>query len=459
MELEKFFNPKTVAVIGASRNPEKVGNVLLKNLIESGEKLGRNIIPINPKAKQVLEKKAYPKITDVKEKVDLAMIAIPAKFVLNAVGQCKEKGVKNLIIVTSGFSETGDKETEKRLRDYLNTNGMKAIGVNCLGIFDAHSNMDALFIPKSKMLRPKAGGISFVCQSGAIGLAIMDIAAEKDYRFAKFISYGNATQLDESDYLEYLVKDKKTKVICMYIEGVKDGEKFYRTARRVARKKPIVIVKGGLTKEGDQATLSHTGTLAGKKETYFGIFNQANLIKANNLEEMFDIASILENPISIKGNRVQIVTNGGGYGIISTDKVSEARNLQLAGLSESTSKSLRKIMPSYVNIRNPLDISGDATSERYADALKYVAKDANVDLILLIALYQTPLLDKDIVSIIEKAKSSTKKPIVVVSTGSGFTEKLSEQLIEKKVPVFSFPHSAIVAIDRIVGYKEKLRRR
>jgi len=456
MELGKFFNPKTVAVIGASRNPEKVGNVLLKNLIESGEKLGRQIIPINPNAKEVLGKKAYPSISDTKEKIDLAIIAIPAKFVLESVEQCKEKNVKNLIIVTSGFSETGDKETEIRLRDYLNANGMKAIGVNCLGIFDAHTSMDALFIPKTKMRRPSAGGISFVCQSGAIGLAIIDIAAEKDYKFAKFISYGNATQLDESDYLEYLAKDKDTKVICMYIEGVKDGEKFYKTAKKVAKKKPIIVVKGGLTKEGDQATLSHTGTLAGKKETYFGIFNQANLIRADNLEEMFNIASILENPIETKGSRVQIVTNGGGYGIVSTDKVSETRNLQMAKLSDSTSKTLRKVMPSYVNIRNPLDISGDATSARYADALKHVSKDKNVDLILLIALYQTPLLSEDVVGIIEKAKKSTKKPIVVVSTGSEFTEKLSEMLIEKNIPVFSFPHLAIEALDKVIEYKKRL---
>ncbi len=456
MELEKFFNPKTVAVIGASRNPEKVGNVLLKNLIESGERLGRKIIPINPNAQEVLGKRAYSKITDAKEKIDLAIIAIPANLVSAAVEQCKEKNVKNIIIVSSGFSETGDKETETRLKDYLNANGMKAIGVNCLGIFDAHTSMDALFIPKTKMRRPKAGGISFVCQSGAIGLAIIDIAAEKDYKFAKFISYGNATQLDESDYLEYLAKDKDTKVICMYIEGVKDGEKFYKTAKRISKNKPIIVVKGGLTKAGDQATLSHTGTLAGKKETYFGIFNQANLIRADNLEEMFNIASILENPITAKGNRVQIVTNGGGYGIVSTDKVSEARNLQMAELSDSTSKALRKVMPSYVNIRNPLDISGDATSKRYETALKQVSKDKNVDLILLIALYQTPLLSEDVVGIIEKAKKSTKKPKVVVSTGSEFTEKLSEMLIEKKVPVFSFPHLAIEALDKVVGYKRRL---
>ena len=458
MELDKFFNPKTVAVIGASRKPDKVGHVLMKNLIYSSGK-DREIIPINPSAEEVLGKKAYSKVTDVKGKIDLAIIAIPAQFVQESVEQCDEKGIKNLVIVTSGFSETGDKEGEKKLKDFLDSKRMKAIGVNCLGIFDAYDSLDALFIPQYKMKRPAPGGISFVCQSGAIGLAIMDIAAEKDYKFAKFISYGNATQLDESDYLEYLAHDEHTKVICMYIEGVKDGKKFYETARKVAKIKPIVVVKGGLTKEGNQATLSHTGTLAGKKETYFGIFDQANLIRADDLEEMFDIASILENPIHISGNRVQVVTNGGGYGIVSTDNISESKNLQMAELSKSTQRELRKIMPGYVNIRNPLDISGDATSKRYQQALKHVVKDKNVDITLVVALYQTPLLKEDVIGIIHNAKRSTKKPMVVVSTGSDFTERLSEILIESNIPVFPYPHSAIIALDKIVGYYKRRKKR
>ena len=463
MELDSFFSPKTVAVIGASRNPEKVGHTLFKNLLDSAQNTGRagksdsgrEVIPINPNAESILGKKAYSAIGKVKQKIDLAVIAVPAEFVMQTIKECGRKKVENLVIVTSGFSEVGQGDLEKKIRDYLNKNKMKAIGVNCLGIFDAYSSLNALFIPEYRMRFPSPGGISLVCQSGAIGLAVLDIAAEKGYKFSKFISYGNATQLDESDYLEYLAHDKTTKVICMYVEGVKDGEKFFRTAKKVSSKKPVIIVKGGISKEGGQATLSHTGSLAGKKEVYFGIFEQANIIRAENLEEMFNIASILENPFSIKGNRVQIITNGGGYGIISTDHISESRNLKLAELSPETQKNLRKTMPQYVNIRNPLDISGDATSARYKDALAGVLPDKNVDLVLLIALYQTPLISTDIVDIITEAKKNSDKPVVVVSTGSEFTENLSNSLSEQKVPVFSFPHHAIAAIDKIAGYYKK----
>jgi acetyltransferase len=214
-------------------------------------------------------------------------------------------------------------------------------------------------------------------------------------------------------------------------------------------------VKGGLSEEGKKAALSHTGSLAGTKEVYYGIFEQINMIKADNLEEMFYVASVLENPVSIKGNRIQIITNGGGYGIVSTDAISESRNLKFAELSEKTQKTLKKTMPDYVHIRNPLDISGDATSQRYKDALTNILSDKNVDIILLVALYQTPLITEDITNIISKAKAGTKKPIIVVSTGSDFTEKLSQKLEEHNIPVFMFPHSAITAIDRIVGYIKK----
>ncbi len=453
MELKNLFNPKTVAVIGASRNPEKVGNVLMKNIMESSSK--RIVIPINPNAPEILGKKSYKNIKEVKEKVDLAIIAVPAKFVLESVKECNDKGVKDLVIVTSGFSEMGDKTAEDNLKSFLDQNKMRAVGVNCLGIYDAQSSLNALFIPRERMKFPKPGGISFVCQSGAIGLAIIDLAAARGYRFSKFVSYGNATQLDESDYLEYLSNDKDTKVICMYIEGVKDGKKFFETAKKVAKKKPIVVVKGGLSEEGKKAALSHTGSLAGAKETYFGIFDQVNIIKTDNLEEMFNVASVLENPIEIKGNRVQIITNGGGYGIVSTDAISASKNLKFAELSEKTQKELKKTMPDYVHIRNPLDISGDATSQRYKDALTNILPDKNVDVIILVALYQTPLITEDITNIISRAKAGTKKPIVVISTGSDFTEKLSQKLEEHNIPVFMFPHSAITALDKIVGYMKK----
>lgn len=452
-ELKNFFEPKCIAVVGVSRNPNKVGHVVFKNLIDGDFK--GEVIPINPKIEQILHYKVYSSVTKVKKKVDLAIVAIPAEGVLKIVKECNSCEIKNVLILSSGFSEIGNKKMEEELKEYLKKNKMHCIGVNCLGIFDAYNKLDALFIPRYRLRRPKPGNISFVCQSGAVGAAILDIATEKHHRFSKFISYGNATDIDESDLIEYLGKDENTKVICLYLEGIKDGEKFYATMRRVSKIKPIIVIKGGLSEEGSKAVLSHTGALAGKKEVYFGIFKQAGVIYADSLEEMFDIASIVEKGISFSGNRIQIITNGGGYGIISTDLISDSENLKMAYLSSSTIKKLRMVFPSTVNIHNPLDLVGDATTERYKEALESCIKDKNVDAILLIVLYQTPLITTDIVDVISEMHRETKKPIVIVSTGGEFTENLSDSLEENGLPTFSFPSNALKAIDKLVWYEGK----
>jgi acetyl coenzyme A synthetase (ADP forming)-like protein len=452
-ELEGFFSPQGIAVIGVSRNPDKVGHVVFKNLIDSG--FHGEVFPVNPKAEQILHYKTYKSVRDIKKKVDLGVIAVPAKVVLQVVRECNYAGIKNVLILSSGFSEIGNKRDELELKNLLQKEGMNCIGVNCLGIFDSATGLDALFIPRYRLKRPKEGGIGFVCQSGAIGAAILDIATEKGHKFSKFISYGNATDIDESDLLEYLGQDEKTKVICLYLEGIKDGEKFFRIAQEVSKKKPIVAIKGGLTKEGSEAALSHTGALAGTKEVYFGVFKQTGIIRADNLEEMFDIASLVEKGLFFSGNRVQIITNGGGYGIVSTDLIAESDNLHLAQLSDNTSGHLRKEFPKTINIHNPLDLVGDATTERYKVALENCIRDKNVDAILLIVLYQTPLITGDIVQVISSMHQETKKPIVVVSTGGEFTEALTYSLQEHGLCVFPFPKNAVSAMDKLVWYDKK----
>ena len=330
---------------------------------------------------------------------------------------------------------------------------MRCVGVNCLGIYDAYSKFDSLFLPTSRLERPKSGSISFVCQSGALGSAILDLASSEKHGFSKFISYGNATQLDESDFVDYLNNDKNTKVICLYIEGVKNGEKFYETIKRVSKNKPVIVLKGGLTERGQRATLSHTGSLAGKKEVYFGIFEQANVIRADSLEEMFHIASLVEKDIVFENGKIQIITNGGGYGIVSTDNIVNSKNLEMAGISLDVKKKLKKKFPDTINVENPLDLLGDSTDERYEIALNNFVNDKKIGGILCVALYQTPLITKKIVEIISKAHKKSKKPVIAVSTGGDFTEKLSDKLAGKGVPVFNFPKEAIVAIDKIVKYQ------
>lgn len=453
MNLNNFFNPKRIAVIGVSRNPNKVGHVIFKNLIEAG--FEGEVIPINPETSQILHYRCYPSISKVKKKIDLAIIAIPAEFVLQAVRQCNIHKIKDIVIVTAGFREIGNALLEDKLKTYLNKNKMRCLGVNCLGHFDAYSKVDTLFLPRYRLQRPAAGSISFVCQSGAVGSAILDIAAEQGHKFSKFISYGNATNVNESDIIEYLAQDKTTKVICLYVEGIQEGNKFFEVTRRVSKTKPIIAIKGGLTSAGGKATLSHTGALAGNKAVHLGVFKQTGIIKADSLEEMLNIASLIEKGIKLAGSRTLIITNGGGYGIIATDNISESPHLTMAELSQSSVEYFKKSFPPTVSNHNPLDLVGDATTDRYKIALETALKDKNIDAILLIVLYQTPLITTDIVEVISELHQEYPKPLIVVSTGAEFTKNLSHALEENSIPVFQFPEDAIKALNKLAWYESK----
>ncbi len=453
VQLEKFFKPSTVAVVGASRNPSKIGHVIMKNMIDGGFK--GKVYPVNHEAREILGFRCHKSISEINEIIDLAVIAVPAEFVLKVIDECNKKKIKDVLIVTAGFGEVGNSKLEEQLREKLDKYGMRCVGVNCLGVFDAHHKFDTLFLPRYRLTRPKAGGISFVCQSGAIGSAILDIAAYNGYSFSKFISYGNATQLDESDFIEYLLHDTNTKVICLYAEGIKDGEKFFETLKRTTSVKPVIVLKGGLTDAGMKAAVSHTGSLAGDKNVFFGILNQTNAIRADSLEEMFHIAALFEKNIDFANNRIQIITNGGGYGIITTDAIADSKHLRMADMSSISAGEIKKKSPQHMNVGNPLDLLGDATTERYRDALSITLADKNIDGVVLIALYQTPLLTTEIVEVITEAHHNSNKPIIVISTGGEFTELLSKSLMERGIPVFNFPTETITALDKVVSYQLK----
>jgi len=322
------------------------------------------IYPINPHEQQIIGYKCYPSILAIPDPIDLAIICIPEKLVLQAVNECAKKKVANLIIISSGYSEIGNKKDEEELKKVLEKNKIKLMGVNCLGNYDAHTKFDSMFIPTSRLKRPKPGYISFISQSGALGAAILDLMAFNNYGISKFISYGNATNLDESDYLEYLSKDPNTKVICMYIEGVKDGNKFMNITKQVSIKKPVIILKGGKSEGGSKAVMSHTGSMAGSYEVYKAVFKQCNLFEVNSLEEMFNLARLLENTVKPKGTKVQVITNGGGYGVIGIDNVVK-NDLKLAEIYLRTKNELKSKLPPLVSINNPIDLIGDANDERF----------------------------------------------------------------------------------------------
>jgi len=454
MNLTNFFRAKRVAVIGASREEGKIGNVVFKNFLEPTFK--GEVFPVNPKAIEILGYACYKSVRKIPGRVDLAVIAVPAAYVPGVLKDCYKKGIKDVVLITAGFKEVGNVRLERKLQDALKKYGIRCLGPNCLGVLDTTSGIDTWFLPSDRLKRPKKGVISFISQSGATGSATLDLASEEGYGFAKCISYGNAANIDESDIIEYLGSDPETKVICAYIEGVHDGKKFLQVAKKVSAKKPIIIIKGGLTEAGGKATLSHTGSLAGTAQVYLGAFKQAGLVIANRLEEVFDYMKVFEKvTVKPKGRRIQVITNGGGYGILCVDEI-ELNNLQLAEMSKATERELKKKLPPIAAVHNPIDVLGDATAERYKLALDACIKDPNIDIIIVVALSQVPLLNLDeMKELLSKKVKESNKPIVAVTTGSTSTELFKKALEAEGVAVFTFPANAVKALKQYVEYYKK----
>ncbi|MCX8196793.1 MAG: CoA-binding protein [Candidatus Micrarchaeota archaeon] len=446
--LDAVFNPSSIAVIGASREPNKIGHVILKNFVDGG--FAGKIYPINPNAEEIIGLKTYRSVLDVKENIDSAVIAVPAAAVPQVLEECGKKGIKGVVLITGGFSEVGNVEGEAQIVQVANKYGIALIGPNCMGVITPASRVDSVFLPIYKLGRPRVGGISFISQSGAVGGCIVDLAARAGIGMSKFVSYGNAAVIDECDLLEYLASDKQTEIIVAYLEGVKDGRKFLRTAKKITCKKPIVVLKAGKSRAGAEAAQSHTGSLAGSAEAYKAAFKQAGIIEADTLEQLFDFAKIFDQVLPC-GNRVGIITNGGGMGVLATDSLEE-EGLALAEFSEDTKKLLRNSLPPYANVRNPLDLVGDADSHRYEIALNALLKDENVDIILLIILFQTVGIDSSVVNIAIRASDQKKKPIIAVCTGGEYTEMHKRILESYGVPTYSSPSSAMKAIARFLSY-------
>ena len=320
MNLDNFFTANSIAIIGVSSDATKVGHIIFRNFVDA--KYKGKVYIVNPHAEKILGYTCYKSVTDIPEKVDVAVIAVPAEASLGVITECAKKGIQDVVMVTAGFKEVGNYDLDKKLEKLLKKHKIKCVGPNCLGCFDAHSGFDTLFLPTSRLQRPGKGGISFICQSGAVGSATMDLAAKEGYGFAKFISYGNAMNVDETDLLEYLGNDKATRVICMYVEGIKDGRKFLKIAKKVSQKKPVIIIKGGVT------------------------------------EELFNFARIFDKSICACGPRIQVITNGGGYGILSTDAIVRS-GLEMAKPSVATINEMKKRQPR-VTTQNPIDLLGDA---------------------------------------------------------------------------------------------------
>ncbi len=448
--IKYLFSHNSVAVIGATPLPNKVANVIIRNFIDG--KYEGKIYPVNPKYEEVLGLKCYRSVLEIKEQVECAIIATPAETVPSIVEQCGKKKIKGVMVISGGFGEVGNLELEEKLRKTAEKHGIALVGPNCLGIYDPYAKIDSIFLPMYKLERPPQGEIAFVTQSGAVGSTIIDMAAHYGVGISKFISYGNATTLNECDYLEFLEKDKRTKTIILYVEGAKEGRRLYEVMKRVNKKKPIVALKAGKYGKAMIAARSHTGNLAGNYTAYKAAFRQAKVIEAETLEELFDFVRIFNQPLP-KGKGVGIVTNGGGMGVLTSDAL-EISGLTIADFEDKTEKELAKILPSYGTVNNPLDLIADAGAEGYERALNLFVEDKNIDILCVVLLTQTPPIDERIIGVLTKVKAGTNKPLIVITVGGSYTDKYRRILEGYGIPTYGYPDSAVKALKKLVEYAE-----
>ncbi len=444
--LDKIMKPKSVAVIGASTKEHTIGSDIMKRLQEYN--FNGKIYPVNPKGGIIEGLQAYTSILEVPGEVDLAIIVVNAKFVLSTIDQCNEKGIKGLCIITAGFKETGKEgaELEKQLLEKVRAYGMRCVGPNCLGVVNTHPDirMDGCFAESL----PERGNIGFVSQSGALGGGILNILKDLNLGFAQFISIGNQADVNAETALEYWENDSDVEQILLYMESIQNPANFRKLASRISKKKPILALKAGRSAAGASAASSHTGSLAGADKAANALLSQSGVIREYSLKDLFATAKVFANCPIPKGDRVAIITNSGGPGIMATDAVCE-HGMQMAKITDETKEKLRSFLPSAASVKNPIDMIASAPIEHYKQTLETVIADENVDMIITIYLPFLGLKDIDVAKALMeiKAKNPQKPVIGVFMTKSEFFAKLSD--MDVNMPFFMYAEEAADGLNRL----------
>ena len=458
-QLDAIFSPRSVAVVGASTIPGKVGHDIFVNILQ-GDFQG-TLYPVNPRAVHVKSVRAYPSISELPEPVDLAIIVLPPQKALSAVEESAKIGIKGLVIVSAGFREVGreGREIEDRIVSKCRAAGIRMVGPNCLGVINPNPSVRLNASFSTHM--PASGHISFISQSGALCTAVLDFAADRDFGFSKFVSIGNKADVDELELLLYLHNDPETHVIMVYLEELSRGLEFIKTAKMItsgARPTPILVVKSGRTVAGQQAAASHTGSLAGSEAVYDAFFQQTGIIRANSIEDLFNYAAAFSCKKIPAGNRVGIVTNAGGPGIVATD-MTVSSGLELAQFSQETIEVLKSHLPAEANVHNPVDVIGDAPQERYESALATVIKDESVDGAIVILTPQSMTNALATAEVIDRIAANTKKPILCCFMGVIDVSAGVKHLQEEGIPVFQFPEQAAEAFGALYQYSRWVNRK
>ncbi len=448
MSFESFFNPQSVAIVGASRQKGKVGYEILTNMVQAG--YPGKIFPVNRKADDIEGLKCYPDLVSIGEVPDLVILVIPAKIVPAVMEECAKIGTKAVVIITAGFKEVGKegKALEDKILHIAKESGIRIIGPNCLGLIVPANKVNASFGGDL----PSPGGIAYLSQSGALLAAILDMANANDIGFSKLVSIGNKADVNELDLIRAVSDDKDTKVIAGYLENIADGDAFVRQAEKISHIKPILLMKSGGTSAGAQAASSHTGSLAGSETAYESAFERAGIIRCGSIKQQFDYAQAFSNQPLPAGPSVAVITNAGGPGIMAADAV-ERVGLTFAKLDEQTVEKLKKVLPPAANFYNPVDILGDALADRYSSALDIVIDDPNVDSILILltpqAMTEAAATAEAIVRI---SQEKSTKPVLACFLGVSKVEEGVKILRKGDIPQYDSPESAVETIKVMSEY-------
>jgi len=418
--MEKFFNPRTVAVVGASSKKGKIGYEILKNVIESGVE----VYPVNPKSEEIMGRKCYPSVDEIEGSIDLAVIAVGAERCVEVMERCGKKGVKNAVIISGGFKEVGREDIERKLVETAGKYGIRIIGPNCIGVFNGKNRFNTFF--QKNMQLPPSGNVAILTQSGTFGIALLETFAKEGIGVSKFVSYGNRSDVNEVELTEYLEEDKDTEIIAMYVEDI-NREFFERKAS-----KPIIILKAGRGKLGQKAATSHTGAMATNYEIFKGACRQKNIIFAHNFEEFFGIIKIMSMQGLPGGNRMDMITNGAGPSVLACDFMEDKKNLKLGKL---------------------IDLTGSATAHDYLKAID----ESDADIISLIFVFQDAPLAETLNELYEGLEKR-KRFYVSISMGGQFVEEQKKRLSKMGIPAFEEPEIMVNALDKIVYYAEKAKK-
>jgi len=456
-DLQSIFSPQSVAVIGASTRPDSVGRAVFGNILHY--EYAGVVYPVNPKARSIMGVRAYASVLEIPDPVDLAVIIVPSTGVAQVLEECGRKGIKGAIVITAGFRELGGEGISKEaaVLAAARKSGIPLLGPNCLGIIntDPQLSLNASF----SRLMPQPGNIALISQSGAVGVAALEYAQAERIGLSKFVSVGNKADLNETDFLAYLLEDPQTDVILMYLEDLTDPRGFCLLAQESGQRKPILAIKSGRTAAGAQAASSHTGALAGSDVAYDALFAQCGVFRVESLEELFDYAAAFATQPLPQGNRTAIVTNAGGLGIMATD-AAVRYGLTMADFQEETVTRLREVMPPAANIHNPVDVLGDAEEDRYAAALEGVLADPGVDGAIVIS---TPQLMTNLAAIaadVARVAAGHQKPTLVCQMALGEIEETLTILTQGRLPHYHFPEEAaraLAAMARFAGSRRRPR--